>query len=270
MDKGVGSFWDHLDELRGVLVRVAVGCLVMTLLAFLFKDQLFAVLFAPRDSNFVTFRLLDSLSQKFSLGEAISGVETFGVELINTELTQQFITHITVSIYVGLLALLPYLLYELFRFISPALYDDERRYAVSFVVSGYVMFLLGVLLNYFLIFPLTFRFLATYQVSVDVVNMISLSSYMGTFMVLSMMMGVMFEMPLLGWLLARLGLLKARFMREYRRHSFVVLLFVSAVITPTVDITTLMLVAVPIYILYEVTILVVGMAEGERNSVDKE
>lgn len=261
MSQQEATFWDHLDELRGVLVRIIVAVVLAAMVAFLLKDQLFAIILAPKDSDFITFYLLDGVISLLSLGE---GVESFSVDLINTQLTQQFITHITMAIYAGFLVVFPYLLYELFRFVSPALYVDERRYTSGVVASGYVMFLLGVALNYFLIFPLTFRFLGSYQVSEVVVNMISLESYIGTFMMLNMMMGLIFEMPILCWLFAKLGFISAAFMKEYRRHAVVLLLFVAALITPTVDVVTLILVAMPMYLLYEVSILIVQLTSPKQ------
>ena len=151
----------------------------------------------------------------------------------------------------------PYCLYELFRFVSPGLYPKERRYGVRAVVSGYVMFLLGVALCYFLIFPLTFRFLGTYQVSPDVENLITLQSYMDTLLVMCFLLGILFELPIVCWVLGKLGILRRTFMRRYRKHAVVVILVVSAIITPTSDIFTLCIVALPICLLYEVSTFLV-------------
>jgi sec-independent protein translocase protein TatC len=145
----------------------------------------------------------------------------------------------------------------LYRFVAPGLYAHERRYAVRAVGSGYIMFILGVALNYFLIFPLTFRFLGTYQVSPDVPNQIALTSYIDILLMLSFLLGVVFEMPVLAWLLAKMSVLTPRFLTRYRRHAVVVALILAAVITPTGDALTLSLVALPVYALYEVSILVV-------------
>ena len=166
---------------------------------------------------------------------------------------------------VGVLCASPYILYQLFRFVSPALYADERKYVVRVVGGGYAMFLLGVSISYFLIFPLTFRFLGTYQVSGEVENMISLQSYISTLMTMSLAMGLVFEIPILSWLFAKLGFLSAGFMRRYRKHAVVVILVVAAIITPTSDVFTLSLVALPMWLLYEVSIWVVSRtATGSR------
>lgn len=149
------------------------------------------------------------------------------------------------------------LLYQLFRFVSPALYADERKYAVRVVGGGYVTFMLGVMAGYYLIFPLTLRFLGTYQVAGDVTNMISLQSYMGTLMTMSLAMGVVFEMPVLCWLFGKLGFITDGFMRKYRKHAIVIIIVVAAVITPTSDVITLTIVSIPMWILYEISIFLV-------------
>lgn len=144
------------------------------------------------------------------------------------------------------------------RFISPALYEDEKSYVYKVVGFGYVMFIVGVLLSYFLIFPLTFRFLGTYQVSGDVANMISLESYISTLMGMNLMMGLVFELPIICWLFAKLGFLTADFMKNYRKHAVILILIIAAIITPTSDVFTLSLVSFPMWLLYEISIMVVG------------
>lgn len=247
------SFWEHLDVLRGSLIRIVAVTVLCGIVAFFFKEHIFAIILAPKSSDFVTYELFDRLSSWFSDGES----QAFSVQLINTGLAAQFAIHMKTSLYVGLLLSSPYVLYLLFRFISPALYENERRYTSRVVFSGYFMFLLGVLLNYFLIFPFTFRFLGTYQVDAGVENLISLQSYMDTLLMMSLMMGILFELPIVCWLLGKLGVLSADFMRHYRRHAIVVILLIAAIITPTSDVFTLSLVALPIWSLYELSILFV-------------
>ena len=210
--------------------------------AFCFKEELFAVILAPKDAGFITYRLLYSISGLVTDTEA----PDFLVKLINTGLAEQFIIHMKTALCVGVLCASPYILYQLFRFVSPALYVNERKYVVRVVGGGYVMFLSGVLLSYFLIFPLTFRFLGTYQVSGEVENMIALQSYISTLMTMSLAIGLVFEMPILSWLFAKLGFLSADFMRKYRKHAIVGILVVAAIITPTSDVFTLSLVALPV------------------------
>ena len=156
----------------------------------------------------------------------------------------------------GVLCASPYIIYQLFRFVSPALYTNERKYVMRVVGGGYVMFVVGILVSYFLIFPLTFRFLGMYQVSEDVANLITLDSYISTLVLMCLSMGIVFEIPILSWLFAKLGLLSADFMRRYRKHAIVIILVVAAIITPTSDVFTLSLVALPMWLLYEVSIFI--------------
>ena len=242
------DFWEHLEELRGCLLKALVAVALCAVAAFCCKDWLFALVMAPSKSDFITYRLFSRLT----------GVANdFHIDLFNPELAQQFLIHMKVALWMGLLLVSPYLLYLLFHFVAPGLYAHERRYALRAVGSGYVMFLLGVALNYLLIFPLTFRFLGTYQVSTDVPNQIALSSYISVLLMLCFLMGVVFELPVLCWLLAKIGLLKPDFMRKYRKHAVVAILIIAAVITPSGDAMTLSMVALPIYALYEISILVV-------------
>ena len=224
------TFWDHLDELRGVIVRCLAVTLVLMGMAFVFKEEVFAVVLYPKGDD---------------------------LHLINTAVTGQFVTHMMVSFYVGLIGAMPYILYQLFHFVSPALYRQERRLALGLVLSGYVMFTLGVLFTYFVIFPFTLHFLGNYQVSGDVQNLISLGSYIDTLLMLCLTLGVVFELPVVSWLLGRFGLLHADLMRRHRRDALLAIVAVGAIITPPSDAFTLMLVSVPVYLLYEISILVV-------------
>ena len=207
------------------------------------KEALFSIVLAPCSSDFITYRFL--------------GAEAFHIHLMNTGLTEQFMIHMRTAIYAGLLVASPYILYELFRFVSPGLYQNERHYAVWIVGAAYLMFIIGTLINYFVVFPLTVRFLGTYQVSPDVANMLTLQSYIDTLLGMSLVMGVVFELPVVCALMGRMGLLTDHFMAEYRRHAVVAILVVAAIITPTTDVFTLFIVALPIYLLYEVSIQIV-------------
>ena len=241
------TFWDHLDVLRSSLMRMAVAVCVRAIATFAMKDELFAIVLAPRSSDFVTYQLL--------------GVEAFHINLMNTGLTEQFMIHMRTAIYAGILLASPYILYELFRFVSPGLYQNERRYGLWIVGAAYVMFVVGTLINYFVIFPLTVRFLGTYQVSPDVANMLTLQSYIDTLLGMSLVMGVVFELPVVCGLLGRMGLITDRMMSTYRRHAVVAILVVAAIITPTTDVFTLFVVALPIYLLYELSIQIVRITK---------
>ncbi len=224
------TFWDHLDELRGVIVRCMVVTLLFMVVAFVFKDEVFAIVLYPKE---------DSL------------------QLINTAVTGQFVMHMMVSFYIGLIGAMPYILYQIFHFIAPALYQQERRIAIHLVLSGYLMFALGVAFSYFVIIPFTLRFLGNYQVSSEIGNLISLESYIDTIVMLSLMLGIVFELPVVSWLLGRFGIVNAGLMRKFRRPALLAIVILSAIITPTSDAFTLLLVSVPVYLLYEVSILVV-------------
>ena len=252
-DSGGQTFWEHLDELRSALIRIICAGLLCGVVAFIFKEWLFDFVLAPSKSDFITYRLLNSLSNVTGVA-----VEEFSVDLINTALAQQFIIHMKTAFIVGLLCASPYILYCIMHFIAPALYNTEKRLVFGVVGSGYAMFFVGMALCYLLIFPLTFRFLGTYQVSGDVVNMISLESYISTLTSMSLMMGIVFELPIICWLMAKLGILEASMMRNYRKHAIVAILVVAAVITPTSDAFTLALVTLPMYLLYEISIRVVS------------
>lgn len=228
------TFWEHLDELRRRVWYVLLAAVVAAVACFCFKEQLFAVVMYPKPA---------------------------GMKLINVELTQQFLIHMRVALWCGMLVVSPYILYQLFAFVAPGLYRTERKLALRAVGGGYLLFMAGVALNYFIIFPFTVRFLGGYQVSEEVTNTITLGSYISVLGVLSLLMGIVFELPVVCWLLAKIGVLKADFMKEYRRHAIVVILIIGAIITPTGDPFTLALVSVPIYLLWELSILIVKHTE---------
>lgn len=237
------SFWDHLEELRGSLLRMLAAALLAVVVAFALKDPLFRLVLAPSQPDFCTYRWL--------------GLAPLSVHLVNTQLSEQFMVHARVSLVSGVLLASPYLLRVLYGFISPALYARERACSVRVVVASYAMFFVGLVANYLLFFPLTLRFLATYSVSASVGNLLSLSSYVDTLLMLSLLFGLVFELPVVSGLLAWFGLLRAAWMRRYRRHAIVAILIAAAFITPTTDALTLLIVSLPVWALYELSILIV-------------
>ncbi|MDR1678744.1 MAG: twin-arginine translocase subunit TatC [Prevotellaceae bacterium] len=259
------SFWEHLEDLRKTIFSILVVLIVVMIVIFVNKELIFNIVLAPQKDDFIIYRLFCRLAEWTSIAEICP--ESFRVELINTQLASQFFIHLSVSFCMALVLSFPYILYQLFRFVSPALRDSERRYSFGVICYSSLLFYMGVLLNYFLIFPLSFRFLGTYQVSSEVVNLIDLSSYINTLILLSLMIGIMAELPVLSWLLGKLGLLSAAFMRNYRRHAAVIILIIAAVITPTVDIFTLFLVFSPIYLLYELSIFVVARTAKQHTAI---
>ncbi|MBR1786371.1 MAG: twin-arginine translocase subunit TatC [Paludibacteraceae bacterium] len=249
------TFWEHVEVFRKVLFRCLGVWTVCTLVAFCFKDLLFDFLFAPAQSDFVLYRGLCHLADMIKWNALCP--RDFNAQFINTELASQFMTHLWVSLWFGVIVAFPYLIYQLYGFISPALYKQEKRYSVMLIGFGALLFGMGVMLNYFVIFPFSFRFLSTYQVQEQVVNQIALSSYINTFLMLSLLLGILFEIPILAYFLAKLGLIDADLLKTYRKHAFVVICIIAAIITPTADIFTLLLVTMPIYLLYELSIMIV-------------
>lgn len=210
------------------------------------------MLLAPHDYDFCTFQFIESVLCK--LGYDFHFAE-YHIPLISTELSSQFMTHITVSCILAVLLASPYILLELFKYISPALYESEKRY--SYLVAGiiYVLFILGLLMSYFILFPISFQFLATYQVDEEIVSTITLDSYISTFTTLTFLMGVVFQLPVVVFILGKMGLIDASVLIHYRSYAFVIIMIVAAIITPP-DLFTLVLVTIPIYGLYEVSIFV--------------
>jgi sec-independent protein translocase protein TatC len=245
------SFGGHLEVLRRMLFRIIAVAGLIAVLVFCFKEQTFAMLLAPSRWDFVTYRLIEQLLQGVGIDFHF---EPYHVDLIATELSSQFMTHVSTAVYLGLLASSPYIMYELFRFVSPALYENERRYSVRVSVTIYVLFIVGVLMTYFILFPISFRFLGTYSVDESVRSTITLDSYITTFLSLTLVMGAVFQLPVLSFFLGKMGVINAELLAHYRRHALVLLMLVAAIITPP-DIMTLIPVSIPLYLLYEASIL---------------
>lgn len=246
------TFGGHLEVLRRMLFRILGVTLVFAIGVFVVKDFVWELLLAPSKSNFVTYRLIEQILQYLGVDFKF---EEYYVELIATELSSQFMTHVTTSIYLALLLASPYILFELFRFILPALYDNERKYSVLVAVVIYSLFVIGVLICYFMIFPISFRFLGTYSVSETISSMITLKSYVSTFTSLTVIMGIVFQLPVIIFILAKMGIVNFSILVEYRKYAFFVIIVVSAVITPP-DILSCILVTLPLYLLYECSIWV--------------
>jgi Sec-independent protein secretion pathway component TatC len=179
------------------------------------------------------------------------------VKLVNINLASPFFIHMSSAFWLAVLISVPYMLFEIWGFIRPALYKNEKNNVRMALCLGTVMFFLGVLLGYFMVFPLTLRFLATYQISREIVNQISLNSYIDNFMMLILIMGLVFELPLVTWLLSKIGLVNRSMLRKYRKHAIVIIFIVAAVITPTGDPFTLSVVAIPLCLLYEMSIFII-------------
>ena len=254
------TFGGHLEVFRQMLFRILAVAGVLAAIVFCFKDTTWQLLLAPSEWDFVTYRWIESLVQ--SLWNADFHFEEWHVDLIATDLSSQFMTHITTAIYLGLLGASPYILYELFRFISPALYDNERKYSVQVAFTIYFLFIVGVLMSYYVLFPISFRFLGTYSVAERVHSTITLDSYVTTFVSLTLVMGLVFQLPVIAFALSKLGFISSDMLAQYRKHAVLVIMTVAAIITPP-DIMTLVLVTIPLYLLYEVSILIVKQGTHE-------
>lgn len=256
-DNELLTFGGHLEVFRKMLFRIIGVAASLALIVFCLKDQTFDLLLAPSEWDFCTYRGIESLLQAFGSDFRF---EEFHVDLIATDLSSQFMTHITTSCLLGLLGSSPYVMYELFLFVSPALYEDEKKYSVQVVITIYILFILGVLMSYFVLFPISFRFLGTYSVAARVHSTITLDSYIETFTTLTFIMGVVFQLPIVAFFLAKMQIITSDMLSEYRKYAFLVIMFVAAIITPP-DIMTLILVTIPLYLLYEVSIRIVAWVE---------
>lgn len=259
------TFWEHLDELRAVLFRSAAVVVLFMVTIFFFKSFVFdTIIFSPRSSNFVIYRWLNQFAAWKPFLSSFA-VEPFQIQLINIELSAQFFTHMSVSFWLGFVVAVPFILYQLWIFVRPALFHNEKKTVTVAFSFCSILFLMGIMVGYFLVFPLTIKFLGTYQVSDWVENQISLQSYISTFTWLILVMGLVFEMPVLVHVLSRFGLVTKSFLRKYRRHAIVVLLFLAAAITPSGDAFTMGVVALPLYLLYEFSILVCRSPHTEES-----
>ena len=251
------SFGEHLEELRQMLFRILAAVMVLAIAIFCFKDKTFELLLAPSRYDFITYRLIEKALR--AMGSSFVFNE-FHVNLIATELSSQFMTHVTAAFYLGFLLASPYILYELFRFVTPALYEKERKYSVRVAIIVYLLFVVGVLMSYFILFPISFRFLGTYSVSEVVESNITLGSYIRTFATLTLIMGLVFQLPVIAFFLGKIGAVKSDFLKRYRKHALVIIMVVAAIITPP-DLMTLVLVTIPLYLLYEVSISILKRIE---------
>jgi sec-independent protein translocase protein TatC len=249
------TFFDHLDDLRWTIFRSMIAILVFSILAFIFKNFLFNdVILSQKNPNFITYRLLCLAADKFN----ISGLclQLPDVKLINLTMGGQFVTHVYVSIVVGFIIAFPYVSYELWKFISPALLQNEKNKTKTFVFYVSLLFFLGVLMGYFLITPISIQFLLAYNVSDQVVNTISLTSWISFTSSMWFATGLVFELPVFVYFLTKLGILTPTFMKKNRKIALVIILFLAAIITPSPDMFSQSLVAVPLWILYEISIRV--------------
>ena len=262
------SFLDHLEVLRWTLVRSTLAVLVMSSIAFLMKSFIFdVIIFLPKDPQFITYRFLCNLSQRFGTDGLC--IEEIPFIVQSRTMAGQFSAHIWTSITVGFIAAFPFILWEIWKFIKPALYVKERKHARSFIIISSLLFFLGVLFGYFLITPLSINFLGSYRVSMQVENNTDISSYIGLLRASVLAAGLIFEMPVIIYFLAKMGIVTPEFLRKYRKYAIVVLLLLAAIITPP-DVVSQFIVAIPMAILYEVSIIIASvMARKARKRAAK-
>ncbi len=255
------TFWEHLEELRWHLVRSIAAVIILAVIAFLSKDFIFNnIILAPKSSEFITNRMLCALGRFLSnLWPVISAsafcISDFDLKIINIKLAGQFLTHFYISIFAGIIISVPYIIWEIWRFIKPALYDNEQQHTRGAVFWSSFLFLSGVLFSYYLIVPLAILFLGSYNVSDSVENQIALSSYISTVVTLSFAVGLVFELPIFVYFFTKVGLITPDFLRKNRRGMIVIVLILAAIITPA-DVFSQVLVAIPLVGLYEISILV--------------
>ncbi len=255
------TFWDHLDELRKILFRIAAFVTVIALVSFMYMKELFEnVILAPSRNDFFLYELMNRMSEKLPIFPDFC-VGNFQVKIININLSSQFFIHMSTSLWFALVFSFPFVIYQFFIFVKPALYSHEQKNAGLAFFFGNILFYIGVAIGYLLVFPLTLRFLAGYQLSSYIENSVSLDSYMDNFLLLCFVMGLVFELPLLSWFLSKIGILNRSFFNKFRKHAAVILLIVAAIITPSGDPFSLLVVFLPIYMLWEISALVVKKSQ---------
>ncbi len=250
------SFWAHIDALRGHLFRSSLVVITISVILFCYPEFLFdKIIFGPLKSDFITYRAFCKLGHMLHLGNDLCfGHYTFKLQSLG--LSDQFTSQMWIAFIGGLIVGSPYVLWEVWRFIKPALKDREKKASTWFIISATGLFLFGVSFSYFVIAPLMVNFLGNYQVSTMVENNFTMDSYISTVTTLTLAAGLVFELPILVYFLTEFGLLTPQFMRKYRKHAIVVILIVAGVITPSPDVTSQLLVAFPLYFLYEASIFV--------------
>jgi len=248
------SFWEHLEQLRWHITRSIIAVVVFAVVAFLNRKIIFDdIILAPRDSEFITNRLLCKLGDFLSF-ESLC-FESFNLTIINIKMSGQFLTHMYISIIAGIIITIPYIIWEIWSFIKPALYKNERKYTNFAVISSSLLFIIGILFSYFLIVPLTVNFLGTYHVSEFVQNQVSLKSYVNTVVSVTFAVGIVFELPIFVYFFTKVGLVTPSFLKKNRKYMLVICLILSAIITPP-DVFSQILVCIPLFALYELSILI--------------
>lgn len=252
------SFLQHLEELRWHLVRSAAVVMIFAILAFVFNDFVFdTVIFGPLQQNFISYRALCAFGQYIGAGDVMCMVVK-PAHLQTLSASEQFFNHMWISFICGLIIGFPAVLWELWKFVSPALKSKEIGPVKIFVLIASILFLIGIFFGYFLLFPMSYNFLINYQVSSSgiVQTQNTFDDYISLISTMTLVSGIIFEMPVLVYFLTRMTLLTPQFMRKYRKHAVIIILIAAAIITPSPDVTSQMVVAIPMYLLYELSVFV--------------
>ena len=250
------SFLDHLEELRWLLIRSTIAILIIACLCYFIDDYIFnTIIFGPKDPNFITYHFFCELTHYFGVDDSYACVTEFKFIIQNTEVGGQFSIYLWMLITFGFILGFPYILWEFWRFISPALYEKERKKAALFVIISSLLFFIGVLFGYFVVLPLSINFFGTFEASSSIVNQFTIDSYIGMVKTSLIASGLVFEMPIIIYFLTKLGLVTPAFLRKYRRAAIVIILILAAIVTPP-DIPSQIIVSIPMLILYEVSILI--------------
>jgi len=248
----VMTFWDHLDELRWHIMRSLIAVVVLAIVAFVNREIIFDyIILAPSSSDFITNRVLCQIGDYLSISALC--VKEMKLQIISIKMSGQFLTHMYISVVAGFIMAFPYVLWEIWRFIKPAMKENEQKYSSGGVFISSVLFLMGILFSYFIIVPLTVNFLGSYQVSSSVYNQISLSSYINTVVSVTFSVGLVFELPIMVYFLTKIGILTPEFMKNNRKYMYVIMLILAAIITPP-DMFSQILVVMPLIVLYEFSI----------------
>ncbi len=249
------SFLDHLEELRWHLIRSVLAIVIIASIAFVFKDFIFdVILFGPKKKSFITYRWFCSLSHTLGQGSSFC-LEELPFRIQSRTVAGQFSAHLWTSVLAGFIISFPYIIYEFWKFVSPGLYEKERKNARGFIFIASLLFFIGVLFGYYIVTPLSINFLGNYSVSSEIFNDFDLSSYIGLLRASVLASGIIFELPIIIYFLTRVGIVSPEFLKKNRKISLVVVLSLSAIITPP-DVVSQIIVSIPILILYEVSIII--------------
>jgi sec-independent protein translocase protein TatC len=264
------SFFDHLDVLRKHLIRASLAIVFFTIIAFSFYDFIFdKIVMGPKSPEFWTYRMMCALTERFNLGPDFC-ITKIPFNIINTEMAGQFTLQLNSSLMIGIVLGFPYLLFEIWLFVKPALHEKERKSASGFTFYATLLFIVGILFGYYIIAPLSISFLAGYSVSDVIDNQITIDSYLSTVATLTIGSGIIFELPIIIFILSKLGVMTPKFMRSSRRYATVLILIIAAIVTPTPDLLTMLTVSFPLFLLYEVSIYISARVERRKLKAEQD